>query len=250
MVDILLTTIGLLLGGLIGWRIARGVAASQAGGRAGTAGICSRASSSAPSAAQSYVMVNTVRYARAGYINGRTCANDRYVRRDKLEAALLADIKAGLLDPDVIVEIERRVRQALRSRRKDDSARRIAKLEAEVGHLVAAIGESMMSPALRQRLQTAEAALERLRSAPKPASVEILLPRLPALIRAHVHDLARLAEREPVRARAAVRQALDTDAITIRPAEAGRHVVAEYGLMPVRIATGTESESVVAGACY
>jgi hypothetical protein len=48
----------------------------------------------------------------------------------------------------------------------------------------------MMSPALRQRLQTAEAELERLRSAPKPASVETLLPRLPALIRAHVRDLS------------------------------------------------------------
>src|SRR4029453_2780701 len=57
----------------------------------------------------------------------------------------------------------------------------VAELEAEVQNLVAAIGEGMISPALRQRLQTAEAELEHMRSAPKPASVETLLPRLPAL---------------------------------------------------------------------
>ena len=186
----------------------------------------------------------------SGYINGRICANGRYVRRDKLETALLADIQAGLLDPGVIGEIEVRVRKALRSRRKDDSARLIAKLGEEIDHLVAAIGDGMISPALRQRLQTAEAELERLTSAPKPASIESLLPRLPELIRAHVRNLASLAVHEPVRARAAVQRALAADAITIRPAEAGRHVIAEYGLVPVQLATGTMPESVVAGAGF
>ena len=155
--------------------------------------------------------------------------------------------RAGELSHESV--IEQPLRQALRSRTKDDSGRRIAQLEAEVGHLVAGIGEGMMSPALRQRL-AAEPELKRLRSAPKPASVATLLPRLPALIQAHVRDLARLAEREPVGARATDQQALDTDLIAIRPAEAGRHVVAECGLVPVRIATGTESESVVAGAGF
>ena len=173
-----------------------------------------------------------------------------FVRRDKLETALLADIQAGLLDPGVVGEIELRVRKALRSRQKDDSARRIAKLGTEVDHLVAAIGDGMISPALRQRLQTAEAELERLMSAPKPASIESLLPRLPELIRAHVRNITQLAEGEPVRARAAVQQALEADALTIRPAEAGRNVIAEYGLAPVQLATGTMAESVVAGARF
>jgi hypothetical protein len=88
--------------------------------------------------------------------------------------------RAGELSHESV--IEQPLRQALRSRTKDDSGRRIAQLEAEVGHLVAAIGEGMMSPALRQRPQAAEAELKRLRSAPKPASVATLLPRLPALI--------------------------------------------------------------------
>ncbi len=127
------------------------------------------------------------------------------------------------------------MRKALRSRRKDDSTRRIAKLGAEVDHLVAAIGDGIISPALRQRLQTAEAELERLTSAPKPASIESLLPRLPELIRAHVRKIAQLAAHEPVRARAAVQQALEAVAITIRPA------------VPVQLATSTMPESVIGG---
>ena len=51
-------------------------------------------------------------------------------------------------------------------------------------------------------------------------------------------------------ARAAVQQALGADAITIRPAEAGRNVIAEYGLVPVQLATGTMPESVVAGGRF
>lgn len=53
-----------------------------------------------------------------------------------------------------------------------------------------------------------------------------------------------------MRARAAVRQALDTDAIAIRPAEAGRHVIAEFGLVPLQIVTGTMPEGVVTGARF
>ncbi len=37
----------------------------------------------------------------------------------------------------------------------------------------------------------------------------------------------------PVRARIALQQTLETDVITIRPAKAGRQVVAGYGLAPV-----------------
>lgn len=92
--------------------------------------------------------------------------------------------------------------------------------------------------------------MQRLKDAPKPAAVESVLPQLPAMIRTHVKELAKLAAREPVRARLALRQALETDLITIRPAEAGRGVIAEYGLVPVQLMTGTKSESVVAGARF
>jgi len=41
-----------------------------------------------------------------------------------------------------------------------------------------------------------------------------------------------------------------TPHITIRPAEAGRNVIAQYGLAPVQLATGTMPESAVAGARF
>jgi hypothetical protein len=44
--------------------------------------------------------------------------NNRYVRKDELEEALLADIRADLLDPEVVREIERRVR--LEARRQSE----------------------------------------------------------------------------------------------------------------------------------
>ena len=69
--------------------------------------------------------------------------------------------------------------------------------------MVAAIGQGMLSPALRRRLEGAETELQQLKDAPKPAAVETPLPRLPALLRTHVKELAKLAAREPVRARGA-----------------------------------------------
>lgn len=73
-----------------------------------------------------------------------------------------------------------------------------------------------------------------------------MLPRLGAMLRERVRHLAQLAESEPVRARDALRQALETDLITIRPAEAGRHVIAEFGLAPVQLAVGAVPGSAVA----
>ena len=234
----------------IGERVARGVAVSRAGRTGRNSRYMLSGLLKCSECGSNYVMVNTVRYACAGYINGRVCGNGRHVRRDKLEKALLADVQAGLLDPEVIAEIERGVRQARKARRMDDRPARIAKLQTEVNNMVSAIGQGMLSSALRQRLQDSESELQRLRAAPKPAAVEDLLPRVPALIRAQVKELVALAAHEPVRARAALQQALETDLITLRPAEAGRGVVADFGLAPVQLMTGTESESVVAGAGF
>jgi hypothetical protein len=76
-----------------------------------------------------------------------------------------------------------------------------------------------MSPALRQRLQQAEVDLERARNAPKPANIESLLPKLSEMIRPKVREIERLSTVESVRARAALKQALEMDLITIRPSE-------------------------------
>jgi DNA invertase Pin-like site-specific DNA recombinase len=231
----------------IGERVARGVAASRAGRTGRNSRYLLSGLLKCSECGSNLVMVDSRAYACSGYINGRICRNGRYVRRDKLETALLADVKAGLLDPAVLGEMERMIRQVARSQRKDDRSARIDKLETEIANIVSAIGQGMLSPALRQRLSDAETEVQRLKSVPKPAEVESLLPRLPAMIRAQVKELAKLAATEPVRARAALQQALQTDLITIRPAEAGRKVIAEYGLAPIQLATVTMPESVVAG---
>ncbi len=92
--------------------------------------------------------------------------------------------------------------------------------------------------------------LDRVRSAQKPARLESQLPQLPAMITRQVGQIRELAAREPLRARAAVRQALGTDLIVLRPSEQGRHVVAEFGLVPAGLATGTSSEIMVAGVGF
>lgn len=231
----------------IGERIARGIAATKANRTGRQSRYLLSGLLRCAECGSNYVMVNRERYACAGYVNGRICGNGRHVRRDKLETALLADIQAGLLDPEVIDEMTRTIRQARRPR-KDEAPARIARLEVEVANIVSAIGQGVLSHALQKRLQDAETELHRLRTAPKPAAVETLLTRLPAMIESHVKGLVRLAALEPVRARQALQQAIEADLITIRPAEAGRGVVAHFGLAPLQIAAGAESESVVAGA--
>jgi site-specific DNA recombinase len=71
-----------------------------------------------------YTLADKRFYACAGYVNGRVCSNGRRVRRDRLEEALLKDVRAGLMDPEVLGEMERRARQVLRSRKRDDGSAR------------------------------------------------------------------------------------------------------------------------------
>ena len=195
-----------------------------------------------------YTLLNNRAYDCAGYLNARICSNNRSVKRETLERVLLADIKAGLQSEDVLREVERRLRQALRSRKRDDGTGNVAKLEAEIANIVSAVAQGLLSPALRQRLQEAESELALFKGAPKPASVETLLAQLPGIIRKHASTIERFAQHDPVRARAAVRQALESDSIVLRPAQHGRHVIAEFGIAPVAVAAGAVAESVVTGA--
>lgn len=69
---------------------------------------------------------------------------------------------------------------------KNDTPRKITQLEAEVSQIIAAVGQGLLSPALRRQLHETESKIERLRSAPKPASIEALLPELPGRTREHI----------------------------------------------------------------
>lgn len=81
----------------IGERIARGVEASRAGRTGRNSRYLLSGLLRCAACGSSYVMVNTVRYACSGYVNGRVCSNSRHVRRDKLEQTLLTEVQTGLL---------------------------------------------------------------------------------------------------------------------------------------------------------
>lgn len=97
---------------------------------------------------------------------------------------------------------------------------------------VAAVGQGLLSSALRDRLTQAEAELERLQQAPKPIDAERLLPGLPAIFRRKVEEIDRLAEREPGRAQQAIKTALQAEAIRLWPSADGSHLRAEYEIEP------------------
>ena len=58
----------------------------------------------------------------------------------------------------------------------------------------------------------------------------------------------RLAEREPGRAQQVIKTALQAEAIRLWPSADGSHLRAEYEIEPARLATGSVSICVVAGA--
>jgi glutamine synthetase adenylyltransferase len=101
----------------------------------------------------------------------------------------------------------RRVRQRLKkgSAAKDNRAE-IAKLEREVASLVDAIASGALrsSPALAQRLQATEAALDQLRTQPPAPDVERLLPQLADRCRAAINGLERTLGADLQRARTEV----------------------------------------------
>jgi hypothetical protein len=107
------------------------------------------------------------------------------VRRDVVESRSLADIREQLLQPDLVAEVERQIRLLMKAKRPDGK-QEVVKLQQEVDHLVAAIGQGLISAALRERLLRAEAELDRLQRAPKIPDIELLLPKLPALFRQRV----------------------------------------------------------------
>ena len=102
---------------------------------------------------------------------------------------------------------------------------------------------------LRARLVEAEREIEWHQRTPKPADIDIeaLLPKWPGLIRQKIAEIERLAEREPVRARQAVRAALAADSITLRPSPDGTHLLAEYRLDPARFAAGSSVDECGSG---
>jgi site-specific DNA recombinase len=210
-------------------------------------GICGR----------SFVMVNRTRYGCASRVGGKACANRLTVPRTLAESRVLETIKRDLLDPEVIAEMEARVRQALKNRRKRQSGggveAEITRLRKEVANLTDAIASGLLrsSPALAQRLNAAESQLERLDVAKRVSVPTQLEARLGDRCRAMVQRLEETLGRDLERSRAALREVVG-DVVTLAPDESGRFLWAHYGQAGAEQlrAVANESKTLVAGAGF
>jgi len=112
--------------------------------------------------------------------------------------------------PEVIEELQRRVRQRLKDRDAPDNAAEIAKLEREVARLVDAIASGTLaaSAAIAQRLKDSEATLARLKAQPvtPKKSAESLLPDLAKRCQSALQNLERTILVDPRRAQMEMRE--------------------------------------------
>jgi hypothetical protein len=94
-----------------------------------------------------------------------------------VESKLLTGIKAELSTPEYLEEFKRGVRQVLADFRRAHNSRRtardkrLAELNSEIEHMVAAIAAGLFRPTLKSKLEAAEA--ERVAMASHPPELDI-----------------------------------------------------------------------------
>ncbi len=166
-----------------------------------------------------FVMANATSYRCGSYTNGgkSACGNSLLVSRTLAESKLLAGIKAELMQPEYLEEFKRTVREKLAKQRDTTSAnqlartKRLAELEQQIANMTDAIAAGLLSPALKSKLQAAEAEREQLRGARNEqalAKVADLLPHLTDSYRELVEDLENVPPRQVAKARASLKQLL------------------------------------------
>jgi site-specific DNA recombinase len=205
-----------------------------------------------------FVMAGKDHYACASRMYGGTaaCDNDVYLRRTQIEHGLVAGIRRELSVPEVIAELQRRVRQRLK---KDgaapDNRAQTAKLEREVAALVEAIatGALRASPAIAQRLAETEATLARLKVQPVRQSIEQLLPQLAERSRFAIENLEKTLAVDPRRGRMELAEHVGPIRVRTTPEEIILEASRGHMESVLLAATGTGGArqiSVVAGAGF
>jgi site-specific DNA recombinase len=202
-----------------------------------------------------FTMVNKRSYACASYSNGRACSNGRHVRRDLVENRLLAGIRSTLSRDDVVDAMERGVREALAAARcVKPNLKRITELKEQLENLVCAVAAGAMrsSPSIARKITEVETELAQLEALRRVPAVVPLVTDVRGRIKAAVTRLARLLEKDPERARAALRDAGLGPQITLRPATDGPYLNAEIDLeiMPLAAISNGPSELMVAGVGF
>ncbi|MGH6741858.1 MAG: recombinase family protein, partial [Bradyrhizobium sp.] len=168
----------------------------------------------------SFVLRNRDYYACASHWNGAACSNGINVSRALVQDILLAGIKKDLRDEEVVAEIERRFRAALRqsNQPKADYGKRIAELGREIENLADAVASGLLksSPALATRLQVAEKELARLQGTQTKPRVAPLAVNVRKRILSMVDGLDGILMRDPERGRQELRGILG-DRIRLQP---------------------------------
>lgn len=170
----------------------------------------------------SYAIAGRDIYKCSGHTNGgpTLCNNDALLRRQIVEAAVMAGIKRELGSPALIDEICRAVRARARAStsKTEDQSARIAQLRAEIENLADAIAGGVLraSPVIAARLSAAESELERLLATQVPAATPAadltrLLADLPARAGRAVERLEEtMAAGDVARAREEIKQHVGT----------------------------------------
>lgn len=117
-------------------------------------------------------------------VNGgvSACANSVRIARTPTEKLLLAELRKSLNDPAVIREACQRARKRLRTRPEAPKVApaQVEKAEQEVANLTDAIASGLLraSPALAERLRTAEGQLAHLRAAQERQAPEVKIEKV------------------------------------------------------------------------
>jgi DNA invertase Pin-like site-specific DNA recombinase len=177
-----------------------------------------------------YIVISRTRVACSAHRERGTCSNARTVPMAAIERRVLDGLKERLLAPDLVADFMREF-QAEAARRRataDDDRRRAGRergeLERKIARLVAAIGDGIDTPAMRQQLLEAERRKAELaRQAAEAAAPPITLhPNLPALYRRKVAELETVLAAAAPAARAQAITILRSmiEAVIVRPTAA------------------------------
>lgn len=185
------------------------------------------------------------------------CASGHTVKRAVLEQRLLTELRSELLAPAAERKLRREVQAVLAQLQRDTVAsssnvgRRAAELDAEIERLVEAIALTGISPALRQRLASAEAARASLQTEAMVAAPALRVDEVMATWRPKLLALkaALAGEEDRDRTRAILAEVLGT--VKVGRDEQGRSYadMNEPAERLVLSAAGGSSLQVVAGAC-
>jgi site-specific DNA recombinase len=203
----------------------------------------------------SFALSNATSYTCASFTNGNACTNSIRVSRVLVEKRVVAKLKADLLDPSLLAEIEKDVNGLLNAPVKTPSpAARIAELHREIENLANAVASGLLksSPALGKRLAAAERELESIQFTRSPVQPRIgrIVPRVADYCREAVEQLEQTLTEDPERAKLELRS-LIVERFSLIPDESGKFLWAEWGLesAPLHAAMGG-AEIMVAGGRF